>query len=135
MANVKTVDDVLVKLSKADAQIIKEAIAKDISNNLDMAGLVLWNDKPSRIEVQIGLTEDKVKSLKFKNGVASVIAEMRISDNKPSGAHSAYYAKDAYVNGYDEYVARKDIAGFKPMNPLKAMQDVTEQEEQLAKAS
>ena len=135
MANSKTVDQIIDSLPKGEQAVMRQALAKNISNNLDMAGLVLWNDKPSRIEVQIGLTEDKVKSLKFKNGVASVIAEMRISDNTPTNAHSAYYAKDAYVNGYDEYVARKDVAGFKPMNPLKAMQDVTEQEEQLAKAS
>ena len=135
MAKVKTLNEVLSTLSKADRETIEEALSTHASNNLDMAGLVLWNEKPSRIEVQIGLTEDKVKSLKFKNGVASVIAEMRSSNNTPKGAHSAYYAKDAYVNGYDEYVARKDIAGFTPMNPLKAMQDVTDEEEQLAQAS
>ena len=100
-----------------------------------MAGLVLWNDKPSRIEVQVGVTEDKIKNLKFKNGIASLVAELRISNITPSGAHCAYYAKDAYVNPYDDYVAKKEELGFKPMNPLKAMRDVTEQEEQLAQAS
>lgn len=135
MAKAKTLNEVLSTLSKADRETVQEAISNHVSNNLDMAGLVLWNDKPSRIEVQVGVTEDKIKNLKFKNGIASLVAELRISNITPSGAHCAYYAKDAYVNPYDDYVAKKEELGFKPMNPLKAMRDVTEQEEQLAQAS
>ena len=135
MAKALTANEIINTLPKAQQEVMRKALAKHVSNNLDMAGLVLWNDKPSRIEVQVGVTEDKIKNLKFKNGVASFVAELRQSETTPAGAHSAYYAKDAYVNQYEDYVARKEELGFKPMNPLRAMQEVPEEQEQLAKAS